>query len=278
MLHALSTIITTRMDILSTSLLERYRLRTLAHFYLLQAREETQLIEWAKNFLLKVLSDEGANLKDCERRLTQGHPDILWLTPSENSYKVDNKDFDPLFLAMAHKPLELPWRFIIVEKPETIGDVYANKLLKTLEEPNPACTIIFLHSDARPLMATIESRAIKLRLQDEQQRQIPEVQKEQSLTAYLQAWSAAFPEYYEQSLELPETPAALANELSTLSRKEPKIEANLVTGILTWAQATISDVEVLENIIQSNKHHGQSTIFHNSSAERFFNLVHALSP
>tara|TARA_R110000868_G_scaffold248282_4_gene504662 strand:+ start:2035 stop:2856 length:822 start_codon:yes stop_codon:yes gene_type:complete len=262
-------------DLLENSLLKRYRLRSLAHFYILNASEEEILTKWTTNFLLKVLADDGASIEVCKRRLEQGHPDILWLSPSDGNYKIENKDFDPLFQAMAHRPLELPWRFIIVDKPQCIGDAYANKLLKTLEEPSDFCTIIFLQTGSNSLMQTIESRGIKLKLQENHNRKLPTPAADQSLSQFLGAWSESYPELYDSPLELSEKTAALAGELATIVKSKSYLEANMVTGILTWAQYNIADSSILEEIIDSTHHGHISKIYNNSSAERFFSLINA---
>lgn len=261
------------MDVLKNSLLARYRQRQLAHFYLLQASDETQLKSWARDFIISVLSDEGQARTDSERRLDQGHPDILWLTPQENAYKVQNGDFDPLFQAMAHRPLEIPWRFIVVEKPETIGDVYANKLLKTLEEPAEACTIIFLHRATHSLMQTIESRAIKLRLPPTEKAQLPRPKENQALGDFIAEWSLSFTELYETALELPNAGAQLISELAALSRSRPDVEENLVLAITTWAHHNISNAQTLAKVLNASKHSLLSRTVNNGPAERFMTLI-----
>lgn len=261
------------MDVLKNSLLARYRKRQLAHFYLLQSSDETQLKNWARDFIVSVLSDEGQARTDSERRLDQGHPDILWLTPQENAYKIQNGDFDPLFQAMAHKPLEIPWRFIVVEKPETIGDVYANKLLKTLEEPAEACTIIFLHRATHSLMQTIESRAIKLRLPSSDKTTLPQPKNDQPLGDFIKDWGQSFSELYESALELPSTGAPLITELAALSRSRPDIEENLVLAITTWAHHNITNAQTLEKVLNASKHSLLSRTVNNGPAERFMTLI-----
>tara|TARA_R110000868_G_scaffold242548_1_gene498083 strand:- start:55984 stop:56805 length:822 start_codon:yes stop_codon:yes gene_type:complete len=262
-------------DLLQQSLLNRYRLRTLGHFYILNADEESTLNTWAKNFLLKVLADDGASEQVCARRLEQGHPDILWLSPSDGNYKIENKDFDPLFQAMAHRPLELPWRFIIIEKPQCIGDAYANKLLKTLEEPSDFCTIIFLQAGSNSLMQTIESRGIKLRLHEKSDRVTPTPSQDQSLSQFLSLWSESYPELYDAPLELSDKTAQLASELATLTKSKFHLEENIINGVLCWAQYQVDDSDVLEEIIDSAQHGHLSKIYNNSNSERLFSLVNA---
>lgn len=263
---------------LSKVLLERFRRRSLAHFYLLSHENENFLNEWMQDFLISVLCQEGRDYTSAKRVLEQGHSDILWLKPKEDSYKVENEDFDPLFSAMAHRPLQLPWRFIVVEKPHLIGDVYANKLLKTLEEPNDACTIIFLHSTSKPLMKTVESRAIKLRLPSSGKKFDNNQIKSENLSEYLMQWSLAYPEFYENGLELPKNTYELASELSTMCRgKGHLVEENLMSGILAWASEHVDSASKLAAALDSCNHARLSRAVNNSSAERFATLLHTLT-
>lgn len=265
------------LDALSKSLLARYRQRQLGHFYILRASDGSQLNQWMHEFLVSVLSDEGRSRADSNGRLERGHPDILWLKPLDQSYKIENGDFDPLFQTMAHRPLELPWRFIIIEKPDSISDVYANKLLKTLEEPSPATSIIFLHDAARPLMATIESRGIKISLPQLSATQ-PHLKVGLELADFLQQWCAGFPDYYDEQQNFSSDNNKIASELSSLAKSKAWIEENLVNGLLNWAQQNVKEAAVLDNIIQQTKHANSSRQLHNSVHERFHTLVHSIRP
>ena len=264
-------------DPLLSSLVARYRNRTLGHFYILNSDSAEFSNEWAQSFCLKVLADQEANLEKNKRRLTQGHPDILWVAPEDEIYKIENKDFDPLFQAMAHRPLELAWRFIFVEKPQTIGNSYANKLLKTLEEPAEACTIFFLNTGSRPLLSTIESRAIKLRLLQEKVNSNPTPNQDEPLNQYLSRWMNHFSDLYDQDQKLSSQLPALASELALLCKGKSQNEANLVEGILTWSASHTHDPKVIEDLLSASKHQQQAKVFNSSINERFFSLVTSLS-
>ncbi len=264
-------------DPLQTSLLARYRNRTLGHFYILNSESQEYAIDWAKQFCLSILEDHQADLDRNKRRLSQGHPDILWLAPQDEIYKIENKDFDPLFQAMAHKPLELPWKFIFVEKPQTIGTSYANKLLKTLEEPTEACTIFFLSTGSRPLLSTIESRAIKLRLLEEKNDQSPVPKIEEALHDFLQRWMNHFPDLFEADNQLPTSLPALASEMALLCKGKGQIEATLVRGLLTWSVHNIQSPEVMDSLLTASKHQQKAKIFNSSINERIFSLVTSIT-
>ncbi len=265
------------MDVLSKSLLARFRRRELGHFYILQARQSAHLASWMNEFLIAVLSDDGTSATHALGRLERGHPDVLWLKPQDDSYKVENGDFDPLFQTMAHRPLELPWRFIVVEKPETISDVYANKLLKTLEEPCDSCSIIFLLEQGRTLMSTIESRAIKLTLAQEKGALLGSAPAA-DLAQFLTSWCASYPQYFDEGLEFAQDRAALASELASLARSKPKVEENLFTALQLWAQENVTKPQVLESVLEALKHADFSRRLNNSCHERFYTLIHSMGP
>lgn len=264
-------------DVLGQALLTRYSKRSLGHFYILNSSNEEFLKQWSKDFVLNVLFDQNKDKEQNERRFIQGHPDLLWLTPLEDQYKIENKDFDPLFQAMAHKPLELPWKFIFVEKPQTIASTYANKLLKTLEEPTDRCTIFFLNTGSTPLLSTVESRAIKLIINPENDDQQINAKPNESLAEFLKRWTNAYPELFEDDLEFSTTLTQLATQLSTMSKGKYNIESNLVQAVLNWSLVNTNDPFTIEHILDASKHHQHSKAFNSSINERIFSLVTALS-
>lgn len=107
-------------------------------------------------------------MSKAKEMVTNGHADILWPRredPNQN-YSIKDGDLDPLFSFMEYAPLELPWRFALVEDPNKLSDAYLNKLLKTLEEPAPKTTVIFLDHNQTQFLDTIHSRATELQLID----------------------------------------------------------------------------------------------------------------
>ncbi|PIP90351.1 MAG: hypothetical protein COW01_02780 [Bdellovibrionales bacterium CG12_big_fil_rev_8_21_14_0_65_38_15] len=264
-------------ELLGQALLARYSKRSLGHFYILNSSSEDYLKQWSKDFVLSVLFDQNKDANQNERRFNQGHPDLLWLTPEEDHYKIENKDFDPLFQAMAHKPLELPWKFIFVEKPQTIGSSYANKLLKTLEEPTDHCTIFFLNAGATPLLSTVESRAIKLNLNPPEPVEELTAKPKESLADFMQRWTAQYPNNFDADLEFSNQLPKLAGELSLLSKGKYENEAIVIQGLLNWSLVNIENPKTIEEILDASKHHQHSKAFNSSINERIFSLVTTLS-
>lgn len=264
-------------DLLGQALFARFSKRSLGHFYILNSSSEEYLKQWAKDFVLSVLFDQNKDKLQNERRFNQGHPDLLWLTPEDDQYKIENKDFDPLFQAMAHRPLELPWKFIFVEKPQTIGSSYANKLLKTLEEPTDNCTIFFLNAGSTPLLSTVESRAIKLNLNPENPNEELIAKPKESLAEFMQRWTTHYPNNFDADLVFSNQLPKLASELSLLSKSKYENEALLIQGLLNWSLVNIENPKTIEQILDASKHHQHSKAFNNSINERIFSLVTTLS-
>lgn len=264
-------------EALGLALLARYSKRSLGHFYILNSSSEDYLKQWAKDFFLSVLYDQNKDRTQNERRFNQGHPDLLWLTPVDDQYKIENKDFDPLFQAMAHKPLELPWKFIFVEKPQTIGSSYANKLLKTLEEPTDRCTIFFLNAGSAPLLSTVESRAIKLIITPDDLKTEIIANPSEKLSDFMQRWTKEYPEFFDDQIQFSEQLPKLAGELSQLSKGKYDIETILIKGVLKWSLINIDNPQTIEQILVASKHYQHSKAFNSSINERIFSLVTSLA-
>lgn len=102
------------------------------------------------------------------RRIGRGvHPDVqVWSLASQAaSEKVTGRNATltietvrQLRGSTALRPLEAPRRIAIVDDAESMQESAQEALLKTLEEPPPAMTIVLLASDAEALLPTIRSR------------------------------------------------------------------------------------------------------------------------
>lgn len=89
--------------------------------------------------------------------------DVARLPLSEGG-KVLVSDVEYVTQNAAVTPTELPQRYFIIERGETMSDAAANKLLKTLEEPPPLCVIIILTQNDRFILPTIKSRCFTVNL------------------------------------------------------------------------------------------------------------------
>ena len=157
------------------SLFNKWKSGKLSHFYILEAHssveEKQQLLKETTNkFLINVLSTEkNIAPESAANLLEKGHGDILFIqkTDKGSEYTLKSGDFEPFFNFLAYGNLELQQRFIIVEDAQLIGKTISNKLLKSLEEPSPNTTIIFLADSTSHMLPTILSRAIRWNLRDQ---------------------------------------------------------------------------------------------------------------
>ena len=143
---------------LETRLADRFLRATLATFYIVYHPDKDTLRSWACDFLAKVLPG-------LTHPLDNPHPDIFYLSrKEEEDYKMKDGELNEVFRFDRHRPVELPQKCLFLEGPHLIGESSSNKLLKTLEEPLADTSIFFLHYAQRPLLKTVTSRAIVLRL------------------------------------------------------------------------------------------------------------------
>lgn len=153
---------------LSKTLLELAQRRQLGHFYVLQGRgdEGAQQAEWVLAFI-------RAYWSTVEKRPTlptqlRDDADLLWIVPwdekeqERRDYVKD--DLDPLISFLGYRGLQSQRRFVVMEDVHRISAVVANKLLKTLEEPEGEVTIFWLNPTGAKLLATLTSRAQHLAL------------------------------------------------------------------------------------------------------------------
>jgi len=100
---------------------------------------------------------------------TQGHCDIDdWY----DTLGIENKqgliremDADEAITTLSLKPYEGGWRMMVVWMAEKMNDSFANKFLKTLEEPMPGTLILLVCESDERLLSTIKSRVQTLRVE-----------------------------------------------------------------------------------------------------------------
>jgi hypothetical protein len=155
-------------EVLQERLLARARENRLGHFYIFNGRGGLgdPQADWAEQFIRRFWS-EIENHAVLPKQL-RDDADLLWLRPPVDSdgdakdYRVE--DFDPLWRFLPYRALRGGRRFVVVEDAHRVSVVVANKLLKTLEEPEGLLTHLWLNPSGQPLLPTIESRAINLSL------------------------------------------------------------------------------------------------------------------
>ena len=218
--------------------LSKWRNGKLAHFYILKAPHGVEdpsafLEKWPLHFLGKIIKQEkGIEVKDKERIFTN-YPDILAINPASptENYRID--DFSPFFSFLGFKNYEFSWRFIIIFDSHKINEQLSNKLLKSLEEPTPNTTIFFLRPDPKKLLPTIEGRAIKITLPDNEQN-IPEKDVLFSKDEMI--------DWVKEHLK--------QNKIFTMGTKTGK---KFETGFINYLEGEISEIELIEKLKGNNK-------------------------
>jgi hypothetical protein len=156
------------MQSLTELLIKQQKAGKLAPFYIIRPPlmdPEFDLNLWSKDYLSIILSQHYQTTSDrALEKLEHGHNDILIIEKDESkkAYHVEHEGLSELVRMQSYKPSELAHQYILIMNAELITDIIANKLLKILEEPRSHQSIFFLCQGHRPLMKTIQSRAITL--------------------------------------------------------------------------------------------------------------------
>ena len=234
-----------------------------------------QLLAWHQNFLEGLLGQAlGISPKEARERLRWGHPDLPVLSPSSpgQNYKIEDADLAPLFRAQAHRPLELPQRLISILDAECIPQRYANKMLKTLEEPRPDTSVFLLANDQRPLLSTVESRALTLRLPSKSSEMAA---PSTSLSETRQQWfEREWKERTHGKVAWPENPLRFHSLVDTLKKNLP-LQRLFVEMIIDWHRTPLSPAASKPAILEELRWFARAEAFHNSPSERLVGLIYA---
>jgi len=136
----------------------------LGHFYIVEGPQSLGFVhEFIKDYYHKLEGHKQTleNLND--------HPDVFILgnleestDPKEGNFSVEEAQGLTRFLEF--KAIQSKRKFIVVTEAHRVGQVVANKWLKSLEEPVSECTIFLLNPRRQKLLDTIHSRAVHLRI------------------------------------------------------------------------------------------------------------------
>jgi hypothetical protein len=220
----------------------RARAKQLGHFYLFHGRPQDceKQKEWAAQFVRR-------HWKEVEKHAVlpsniRDDADLLWMAPPQEDdvtkdYRVD--DWAPLWRFLSYRALRGGRRFVIVEDAHRISTVVANKLLKTLEEPEGEVTFLWLNPQGHQLLPTIESRAIGLSLTwplaaNSSQDQLQEVRSR------LEAGDLSLATFLDEAKSGKFDPATLLNEFLTyeqLNEGSASLKQELLMLTKEWMEA-----------------------------------------
>lgn len=150
---------------------------------------------------------------------TQGRGDIdAWY----DTLGIENKqglirelDADAVVSTLGLKAYEGGWRMMVIWMAERMNESFANKLLKTLEEPMPGTLILLVAESDERLLATIKSRVQTIKLKAESGKCKDEVNAE--FAELLVTWLRMLFKLKMKEL------SAQVDKMATLNREQLKL-------------------------------------------------------
>lgn len=109
--------------------------------------------------------------RSCRLFCNSHHPDFHWLQPTDKNGAVDREDgilrvdqAAQLITDAPLRPLEGHYKVFLIQDIHSANDSFANKLLKTLEEPPPHVILCLTAVDRAAVLPTLVSRCQQLEL------------------------------------------------------------------------------------------------------------------
>lgn len=132
---------------------------TPSHAYLFYGEDEFLNIELAKVFIASIFCGKPAcfECESCKRVEIDKNPDLLIL----DKPNLQVADIQGLIDNVQLKPMIYKYKVIFITNAEGINETAQNKLLKTLEEPNPQVIFVLACTNSEKLLTTIKSRLSK---------------------------------------------------------------------------------------------------------------------
>lgn len=135
-----------------------------SHAYLFHGPAGAGKREAARAFAAVLLADGAADPASARERVLSGaHPDLTWVTPSGAHELLVDDIQEPVVAAATRTPFEARRRVFVIEQADTMNDIAANKMLKTLEEPASYVHLILLTDRPSEMLPTIASRCQAVR-------------------------------------------------------------------------------------------------------------------
>lgn len=133
-----------------------YEAGRFSHAYLLECCDVDDTLKQVKEFIKFVLKTPRLQEKVELNALT----DILYLSGEDESVKV--ADIKNLIEKSSTRGFECDLKFNIISFADNMTEQAQNKLLKTLEEPNPGVHFFLITANPYALLPTVKSRCVIL--------------------------------------------------------------------------------------------------------------------
>ena len=131
-----------------------------SHAYLFTGPAGSGKRDAARRFAAELLAAGAADPASARDRALQDpspHPDLEWLEPVGARHQVDDIR-DRVVSRVNHRPYEGERRVFVIAAAESMGPESQNALLKTLEEPADAVTLILVADELAAILPTVRSR------------------------------------------------------------------------------------------------------------------------
>ena len=133
------------------------------HAYLFYSIDKELNNNIALNFAKSILCENNSacnNCFGCKQFDSNSHPDLTII--NQDSIKVE--DVNNLITKLNTKPISNKYKVFVILNAENINEIAQNKLLKSLEEPNPSNIFILSSSKTDKLLTTVLSRLHKVNI------------------------------------------------------------------------------------------------------------------
>lgn len=268
------------LDIVQKTMLENWRHQRLPHFCLISANEsEADKLEVLKNWTNHLLSEiwkcEGKNLApDWQTNPSfLQHPDFTQVEIEGPSALLSSQPVIDLLAQIDYRPMELRYKWIIWHEAEKINTALANRLLKTLEEPPEKTIILFTTTEKAPLLPTIESRAIKIRLPKSNFHDLGDKpQASESLVDFLERLGKEQEDEFMQNLSALLRVGEIHETLEFI-KKHKLASHQLMLHILDYERTQAKAPQALEALNKRIQWFQKAQTFNQGAAERWLTLL-----
>lgn len=152
--------------ILTSPLVEQFQQvianHELAHAYLLAGMSGTGKLVLAKWIALRLFclapqaNQPDYTCAECQRILSDNHPDVVMVQPDGRQIKVDQIRY--LKTEFTKRSVEGQQKVFIIDQADTMTVNAANSLLKFIEEPGQDVYIFLLTTNKQAILPTVQSR------------------------------------------------------------------------------------------------------------------------